>query len=320
MQFNFTVPCSRLSQQGRIDPQAALAQVTFIRSMRRPRFARGFQQSSTYRAPISSVIRAITHFIRGHRKQPEQPLYYTRLARKSDSDWKAALSGDPRKSVRWLYAAATAGQVEAQLAYGHCLLEGRGCPRDDRAAYRWFAIAATNRNPEAVNMLGRCHEHGWGVPSDCETAAVLYREAAEKEDGWAMFNLACLLLDGRGVAQDRAAAFRLFERAASLGHMKSLNMLGCCHEHGWGCTPDMIAATAWYRRAAEAGDFRGQYRMAQLFLESGLRQEALPLLRRAIDGAPPALCRQIAEEMLATRDAGLIELGRYALGRHNQAQ
>ncbi len=265
------------------------------------------------------MLRAIARFLRRRRRrEPEEPLYFARLARKSDAEWKATLSEDPQNAARWLYAAATAGQIEAQLAYGHSLLNGHGCAPDHEAAYRWFAIAATKRNAEAVNMLGRCHEHGWGVPADCAKAAALYREAADKDDGWAMFNLACLLLDGRGVTQDRAAAFRLFERAVKAGHMKSLIMLGCCLEHGWGCAPDMIAATTLYRRSAEAGDFRGQYRMAQLFLESGLRQEALPMLRRAIDSAPPAFCRQFADELLGTPDPALRELGQYALGRGDQ--
>jgi TPR repeat protein len=262
---------------------------------------------------------AITRFFRRRRRRlPDEPLYFTRLARKSDSEWRSALSSDPINAARWIYAAAVAGQVEAQLIYGQMLLKGEGCQRDVGAAFRWLTIAATNRHADAVNMLGRCYEHGWGVPADCGKAAALYREAADTEHQWAMFNLACLLLDGRGLPQDRNAAFQLFGRAERLGHMKSLNMLGCCHEHGWGCTPDMIAATAWYRRSAEAGDFRGEYRMAQLFLESGLRQEALPMLRRAIDHAPPALCKCFAEALLGTTDPGLCELGRLALARSNQ--
>jgi TPR repeat protein len=262
---------------------------------------------------------AITRLFRRRRRRlPDEPLYFASLARKSDSEWRAALSSDPQTAARWLYAAAAAGQVEAQLIYGQMLLNGDGCDRDHEAAFRWFTIAATSRCPEAVNMLGRCHEHGWGIPADCEKAAALYREAADKQHQWAMFNLACLLLDGRGVPQDRSGAFQLFTQAERLGHVKSLNMLGCCHEHGWGCAPDMITATAWYRRSAAAGDFRGQYRMAQLFLESGLRLEALPMLRRAIDNAPPAFCKCFAEELLNTADPGLSELGRHALARSDQ--
>lgn len=263
------------------------------------------------------MLRFVRRFTR-RRKPPAEPVYFTRLQRLSDDEWRAALSESPQTAAKWVYAAATAGDVDAQMTWAQMLLEGHGTKRDPDAAFRWFTIAATHRRADAVNMLGRCHERGWGTAVDLEKAAACYREAAGESDHWAMFNLASLMLDGRGIPQDHAGAFTWFTQAMQQGNIKALNMIGYCHEHGVGCPRDMIKATIWYRRSAEANDFRGQYRVAQLFLESGLPQEALPMLRRAIDNAPAAFRRCFADELMNAPEPHLRELGQYALTRSNQ--
>ena len=262
---------------------------------------------------LSSILRFFGR--RRRRRSSGEPVYFDRLKHLSDDEWRAALAESPDKAARWVYAAATYGNIDAQIMWGQMLLDGYGTPRDDEGAFRWFGIAAKSKRADAVNMLGRCHECGWGAPVDFEKAAACYREAAEQSFDWAQFNLACLMLDGKGVPQDRDGAFALFMKAVEQGHVKSFNMIGRFYEHGWGRPRDMTTAAEWYRRSAEGGDFRGQYRYGQLLFERGLPDDALPLLRLAVDNAPVELCRQFAGELLGRPEPRLQEIGALAQAR-----
>ena len=264
---------------------------------------------------LSSLLWLVSGFF-GKRRRREQesgePVYFSRLKHLSDGEWRAALAESPAKAARWVYAAATYGNIDAQLYWGQMLLDGYGTRRDPTGAFRWFTIAAESKRADAINMLGRCHERGWGVPSDCAKAAACYRHAAEQSFDWAQFNLASLMLDGKGVARDPDGACELFMQAAAQGHVKSLNMVGRCYEHGWGRPRDMIAAVEWYRRSAEGGDFRGQYRYGQMLFERGSVADALAWLRLAVDTAPVEFCRDIAGELLCHCAAPVRDIGRHA--------
>lgn len=245
----------------------------------------------------------------------EEPLYFSRLKQLSDDEWRAALAESPAKAARWVHAAATYGNVDAQLYWGQMLLDGYGTRRDPERAFRWFSVAAESARADAINMVGRCHERGWGVPVDYEKAAACYRQAAEQSDDWAAFNLACLMLDGRGVARDPHGALELLLKAAGRGHVKSLHMVGRCCEYGWGRPRDMAAAAEWYRRSAEGGDFRGQYRYGRLLFERGRVDDGLAWLRLAVEDAPVGFCREMAGDLLGETDAALREVGFRALER-----
>ncbi len=255
-------------------------------------------------------------FGRQRQKQSSsEPLYFSQLQKLSDEEWKAALTKSPAEAARWVYAAATYGNVDAQLHWAQMQLDGYGTTRDPEAAFRWFGIAALSKRADAINMLGRCHELGWGTPIDYAKAVDCYRDAAGKSYDWAQYNLGCRLLDGRDVGRDPDAAFALFTKAVAQGHMKSLNMLGRCYENGWGCRQDMAEAVRLYRRSAEEGDFRGQYRYGQLLLERGLLDEAVPLLRLAVDNTPVEMCGEIAVALLEHPEPQLREIGARAQAR-----
>jgi uncharacterized protein len=249
------------------------------------------------------------------KKKSDETIYLSQLENLSKQEWDAILSKDPREAARWIYAAATYGHIDAQLHWAQMLLDGIGTERDPEAALRWFNIAARSKRADAINMLGRCHELGWGTPVDFGEAAEHYREAAAKSSDWARFNLGCLLLEGKGVACDVDEAFRLFMSAAEQGHVKSLNMVGRCYENGWGCAQDMAEAVRWFRRSAEAGDFRGQYSYAQVLIEQGLVDNALPWLRHAIDQSHVELCREMAKVLSVRPETRLREMGSYADAR-----
>ena len=240
------------------------------------------------------------------RNQPsDETVYFGRLKYLSDNEWRAAIEESPVKAARWVEAAATYGNVDAQLYWAQMLLDGYGTARDPERAFRWFAIAAESKRADAINMVGRCHERGWGVPIDFAKAAEFYRMAAEKFDNWARFNLACLLMEGRGVTPDPSTAFALFAKAAEEEHVKSFFKIGLFHEHGWGRPRDRSLALHWYRRSAAAGDFRGQYQYGRMLLEDETRGEALEWINRCISDSPAEFCRDIAPELLAHADEDL---------------
>ncbi|WP_424629931.1 tetratricopeptide repeat protein [Bradyrhizobium sp. SYSU BS000235] len=249
------------------------------------------------------------------KKNFDETIYLSQLENLSKEEWDAILSKEPREAARWIYAAATYGHLDAQLHWAQMLLDGIGTERDPEAAFRWFGIAARSKRADAINMLGRCHELGWGTPPDFEKAAEHYRESAAKSSDWARFNLGCLLLEGKGVARDTDEAFRLFMSAVEQGHIKSLNMVGRCYENGWGCTRDPAEAVQWFRRSAEAGDFRGQYSHAQILIEQGRLDDALPWLRLAINQSHIELCREMTKVLSDHPEPRLREMARYADAR-----
>lgn len=239
----------------------------------------------------------------------DEPLYGSRLEKLSSEEWQAALNKSPEEAARWIYAAATSGNIDAQLHWAQMQLDGYGTRRDPGAAFRWFCIAALSKRPDAINMLGRCHERGWGTPIDYAKAVECYREAAEKSFDWAQFNLGLLLLEGKGTARDPDKAFDLFTKAVAQNHMKSLNMIGLCYENGWGCRQNMAESIRWYRRSADAGDFRGQYRYGQLLLDRGQTDEALPWFRLAVENTPVEMRGEIASALMNHPDQKLRTIG-----------
>lgn len=254
----------------------------------------------------------------GRRRQKQsssEPVYLSQLQSLSDEEWQTALTKSPAEAARWVHAAATYGNIDAQLHWAQMQLDGYGTRRDPEAAFRWFGIAALSKRADAINLLGRCHELGWGTPVDYAKAVDCYREAAGKSHDWAQYNLGCRLLDGQDVGRDPEKAFALFSQAVAQGHIKSLNMLGRCYENGWGCPQDMAEAVRWYRRSAEEGDFRGQYRYGQLLLDRGLLDEAVPLLCLAVDTTPVAMCAEIATAMLEHPEPRIREIGARAQAR-----
>jgi len=224
-------------------------------------------------------------------------------------DWQRMIAENPAEAARWMYGAATAGYVDAQLSWAQMQLDGLGTPRDPQGAFRWFEIAAQSKRVDAVNLLGRCHELGWGTPVDAGKAAECYRAAADDGLDWAQYNLGLMLLEGRGVACDPDEAFVLFLRAAEAGHVKSFHMVGQFLEHGVGRPRDPARARDWYRRAAEAGERRGAYHYGLLLIECGEERHGLAWLARAADGAPDWFVREKESELAAHPLAAVRAIG-----------
>lgn len=249
--------------------------------------------------------------------QPIDIHFVSREKLLAPKDWNDAFNAGDVVALERVFAAARAGDPQAQTACGHLSLAGHGGARDWAAAFRWFNAAAEQGHAEAANMVGRCYELGWGVTADLHRAAYWYRRAALQNDAWAQFNLAMMLFDGHGCQVDRKQALTWFIRASRLRHAKAMNMVGRYREEGWESAPRVRSAKEWYRRAAEGGDFRGQFNYGRLLFVAGQQQQALHWIATAIEGGIPIFCRNVAAVLRDHQHAGLRMLGARALAKAN---
>jgi TPR repeat protein len=197
-------------------------------------------------------------------------------------EWQAILSGPPELAAQALEQAAQAGDPQAALQWGQCLLDGLGTAADPLAALGWFHLAAKAGLAMGMNMVGRCLDQGWGTASDPAAAAPWFELAAEAGLDWGQYNFATALALGRGVEQDLPRALSLFRAAAAQGHAKSSTMIGSFYEDGWAVPANRALAAYHYARGAEGGDFRGCFNHARLLVEEGKLDNALPWLEKAL--------------------------------------
>jgi len=220
------------------------------------------------------------------------------LVRLSSKRYAERLAANPELGAQFVREQALAGLAEAQLGWGHMLLDGYGVARDPEAAFRWFNHAARQGSADAWNMLGRCYERGWGVRPSAELAAHWYGLAAARSHCWAQFNLAALMLATDGAQADLNRVMSLLVASARAGNPKAMNMLGHARELGWTRARKPRAARFWFRLAAQGGCFRGQFHHARFLLRDGKVAEALRWLRSSLAQSPPDFAREGAE-MLA---------------------
>jgi len=228
----------------------------------------------------------------------EKLTYGTILVRVTPKRYAERLAENPELGADFVREHALAGLPEAQLGWGHMLLDGYGVARDPKAAFRWFGHAARHGNVDAWNMLGCCYERGWGAVVDQELAAHWYGLAAAKSHAWAQFNLAALMLARDGNHPDVARALSLLVASARSGNPKAMNLLGQFREKGWTRPPKPRAAKLWFRLSAQGGCFRGQFHHARYLLREGKVTEAVRWLRSSLPQAPADFACEAAE-MLA---------------------
>lgn len=242
-------------------------------------------------------------------------IYFPILMRQTPEEFHERIAANPDYASRWARQAAVNGNPEAQLAWGHLLLNGYGTQRDAAAAFRWFRTAARSGIDDAVNMVGRCYDRGWGVPSDAVAATRWFRRAADNGHAWAMYNLGCQYLHGRGAPVDRVRALELFVASARRGNEKAMNKLGRYREEGWGVPVKLASARRWYARAAARGCFRGQFHLARFLAGEGDIEAAVRWLEASLATAPVTFGREIGDVLVLHPDARLAAVGRRALAR-----
>lgn len=246
----------------------------------------------------------------------EKLIYGPILVRLTPARFRDRLAERPELGAEDVREQALTGLAEAQLGFGHMLLDGYGVARDPEAAFRWFALAAKQGNVDAWNMLGRCYELGWGVTPDLRIAAHWYGQAARKSHNWAQFNAAALMLRVDGERADLRRAISLLVASARARNPKAMNLIGQFREKGWTRARNKKAAARWFRWAAQGGCFRGQFHHARYLLGEGKVAEAVrwlrsSLLQSPLDFAqevgqllrrhPQERVRRVAEELLTAR-------------------
>jgi TPR repeat protein len=136
-----------------------------------------------------------------------------------------------------LKSAADAGHSDAQFPCGRCLLDGKGCLRDEMAAFRYLQqssekselnnqnagcrLSAEGGNPNAQNIIGEALANGRGVAQDLVRAAKCFHLSAEQGNADGQYNFAVCLENGCGVAQDFVRAAEYFRLAAEQGNAHS---------------------------------------------------------------------------------------------------
>jgi prolyl 4-hydroxylase len=92
-----------------------------------------------------------------------------------------ARSGEPAEAVRFIEAAAEAGDPDGNFLVAHWLLYGSDRPRDAGAAYRLLERAAEAGKPEALRVLAHLTGNGTGCEPDQDKALALLQEAATSD-------------------------------------------------------------------------------------------------------------------------------------------
>jgi TPR repeat protein len=173
-------------------------------------------------------------------------------------------SGRRPEGMVWVRRAAMKGYGPAMTKLGDVL-----------ADVEWYRRAVAAKHPPAFARLAE------NVPST--EAVELLRQGAELGDPTAQSRYA-----RRIEATDRAKAIELYRAAAPAGDAVAMSRLGFYSE----TEGDKLL---WYTKAAEAGDGDALYWMARRAENSGNKDEALRLYRRAVGKGHTGATAQLAK-------------------------
>jgi uncharacterized protein len=120
---------------------------------------------------------------------------------------------DPAQAATWFHRAAAQGDTVAQLNLGYLYGMGEGVPKDTVESARWYRAAAEGGHLGAQRQVGLYYT-GDGVPKDWEEAVRWYTVAADRGHALAQFDLAFLCWRGRGVRWSPIRAMALAFRAS----------------------------------------------------------------------------------------------------------
>lgn len=179
--------------------------------------------------------------------------------------------GDPDGGLKMLCIAAKRGEPGAALLLGRIRLATAGAEPE---GVRWLSAAADAGELEALHLLGLAHARGHGVKRDLVRARRLQTEAAEHGLVDAQFELSLLLAQGSGGKRDTRGARRWEDKAADAGHARAcLNRAARLARKK---KPDFAAAMRWYERAVEGGSAEAAARLCRMYLagQGATRNEA----------------------------------------------
>jgi TPR repeat protein len=189
---------------------------------------------------------------------------------------------DKAEGSRWIQRAAEAGHAAAMRELGLRYRDGSGAPVDAETSVRWLRAAAAAGDPQALYENGDARsaaEKGYApamvrLAEETGDRAWLERAAAAGyANAWTKLGnperaaaagdpeAKVLLAD-----KDRNAknAYRLYVEAARSGYAPGMLRAGDCHMEGRGASRSEIDAVNWYRQAARAGSREALDKLAKL--------------------------------------------------------
>ena len=176
------------------------------------------------------------------------------------------------KDLEELFAAAEAGNADAQNNLGVMYDNGQGVPQANKTAVKWYTLAAKQGDAPAQFNLGYMYARGRGVPQNYKTTVKWYTLAAEQGNARAQYNLGVMYADGQGVPQDDKTAVKWYTLAAEQGtadergdEAAAQNNLGVMYDAGRGVPQDYKTAVKWFTLAAEQGDETGQNNLGLMY-------------------------------------------------------
>jgi TPR repeat protein len=101
-----------------------------------------------------------------------------------------------------LKESADSGHSDAQFQVGRCLLDGRGCTRDEAECRLYLERSASAGNSYAENYFGACLQCGIGGAKDEALGVEYLRRSADQGNAIGATNLGCAFENGLGVAKD----------------------------------------------------------------------------------------------------------------------
>ena len=211
-----------------------------------------------YNAPAERVIAGVR--IPGLSPQVEK-------IRLSTEDAPGASVKRERDVVQYYQYSADMGNVDAQAAIGQILNFGsKGVRQDHKAALRYLTAAASAGDTDAAAHLGHMHANGLGVAPNNETALGLFRKAAKKGSAHAQYGLAYMYLAGHGVERDYPKAVSHLTQAADSGSAEAQYHLGALHLRGVAVKRDVAKAFYHLNLAAHQGHVMATYNLAVMQL------------------------------------------------------
>jgi uncharacterized protein len=172
---------------------------------------------------------------------------------------------DYQEALRWYWLAAQQGIAAAQFAMGDLYYQGLGVTVDHCLAADWYEKAAKNGDARAQVALGSICRTGQGKPADLKEAGRLFVQAAEQGEARGLYHAALMHLKGEGLPRNIDKAETYLRRSAKQNYLPAIVSLAQFYAHGNGIEPDLREAAVWYLKAAELGDVQSQFIIGRLY-------------------------------------------------------
>ncbi len=180
-----------------------------------------------------------------------------------------------------VYASASSGNVDAQLALGRKYRDGDGVEQDGDKAVEWLTKAANQGSTNAKYDLAYIYKEGDCVPLNYSKAIEWFTLAADEGDLDSLVWLGLLHERGHGFPKDPSKAVEYYSIAAAKGDSYGQNNLGNSYRHGTGVPKDEKKAIEWLSKSAAQGNESALMTLGEMYIEQGDYEKGKEYLRRA---------------------------------------